>query len=379
MNNSPNLEGARSRWPLRSLLAILLIVLLSIGVVVKRDDGVNAPATTTTVPSSTTTTAPVTGTSKPSTTTTTPITTTTRATPPPSGPIAQAPVSNPTDFNDPQHGCGFAMSPSSNVAASSTTSTTSTSTTTSSTSSTTTTPTTTTTTATTTTVPSTHVSVIGHCTVLEIGDSLGNDLGWGLQRQLAHAPGLRLVQKDKSSSGLANTTFYDWPARLKTLLAQYHPDLTIICLGGNDEQGFIEDGHAVEFPTEAWKVAYSARIRQIVTMATQAQSYVLWVGMPIMEPTQYREGMVVLNKLYESVSTSIPGGTFLPTWDLFANAQGQFQMAAQIGPTRQILRASDGIHFSYVGENVLATYVADAMASLYHVAIHPEAPTRINS
>jgi len=43
---------------------------------------------------------------------------------------------------------------------------------------------TTTTSATTTTTPA--LSAIGHCTVLEIGDSLGNDIGWGLARQLGH-------------------------------------------------------------------------------------------------------------------------------------------------------------------------------------------------
>lgn len=219
--------------------------------------------------------------------------------------------------------------------------------------------------------------MLGHCTVLEIGDSLGNDLGWGLARQLEHTPGLRLVQKDKSSSGLANSGFYDWPAHLKTYLAQYHPDLVIVCLGGNDEQGFSDAGHVVEFPTAAWASAYDARIRQIVNLITRAHSYVLWVGMPIMEPTQYREGMVVLNRQYQTVATSVPGVTFLPSWDLFANAEGQFQMAAQIGPTRQILRSSDGIHFSLAGENVFSTYVTNQISAIYHVKLVPDDPTYI--
>ena len=39
-----------------------------------------------------------------------------------------------------------------------------------------------------------------------------------------------------------------------------------------------------------------------------------------------------------------------------------------------VLRASDGIHLSYVGEEVLATYVAREIASIYHVVITPVAP-----
>src|SRR5438270_8423849 len=46
------------------------------------------------------------------------------------------------------------------------------------------------------------VSPVGHCTILEIGDSLGNDLGWGLTRHLAAGTGLSLVQLDRSATGL---------------------------------------------------------------------------------------------------------------------------------------------------------------------------------
>ena len=71
--------------------------------------------------------------------------------------------------------------------------------------------------------------MVGHCKVLEIGDSLGNDLGWGLSRELASTHALKLVQKDKSASGLVTAWFYNWPHHLKTLLKQYHPDLLIVC------------------------------------------------------------------------------------------------------------------------------------------------------
>ena len=72
--------------------------------------------------------------------------------------------------------------------------------------------------------------------MLEIGDSLGNDLGWGMARQLGHDHEVRLVQADKSSSGLLTPWFYDWAQKEKVLLAQYKPQLVIITFGANDEQ-----------------------------------------------------------------------------------------------------------------------------------------------
>jgi hypothetical protein len=221
------------------------------------------------------------------------------------------------------------------------------------------------------------IRVIGHCTVLEIGDSLGNDLGWGLARELSSTHALKLVQVDKSSSGLVTSWFYNWPAHLATLLAQYHPDLLIVCIGGNDEQGLKVDGRSYGFDTPQWRTRYKALIRQIDSMTTKADSYVLWVGLPVMAPNGYRAGVVALNSLYRSVATTVPGVTFLPSWALFANAQGQFQNAAPVNHVNTVLRSPDGIHFSLMGEDVFATFVANETAAIFHVGLHPSQPALI--
>jgi len=216
--------------------------------------------------------------------------------------------------------------------------------------------------------------VIGHCTALEIGDSLGNDLGWGLARELASTHALKLMQEDKSASGLVTTWFYNWHQHLKTLLRQHHPDLVIVCVGGDDEQGMKVNGHVYSFDSPPWRARYSALIRQIDTMTTRAGSYVLWVGLPVMAPNIYNQGVVMLNSLYRSVAATVPGVTYLPSWALFANKRGQFEMAAPVNHVSAVLRSSDGIHLSYVGENVFATFVANEIATIYHVELRPSQP-----
>jgi hypothetical protein len=238
---------------------------------------------------------------------------------------------------------------------------------------------TTTTDATSTTTTRPALSAIGRCTVLEIGDSLGNDLGWGLARQLGHEPALRLVQADKSSSGLLTPWFYDWPQKEKVLLAQYRPQLVIITFGGNDEQNLkAPNGNVLAFGSAPWMTAYDAIVTKIASAATKSGAYVLWVGMPIMQPNGYRQGMALINSVFAKVATSVPGMTFLPTWDLFANAQGQFTDTALVNKVPSLLRESDGIHFSLVGENVLATYVTRAIGDVFHVQLAPEAPMYID-
>jgi hypothetical protein len=96
-----------------------------------------------------------------------------------------------------------------------------------------------------------------------------------------------------------------------------------------------------------------------------------------MAPNTYSKGVVTLNSLYRSVAATVPGVTYLPSWPLFSNSRGQFEMAAQVNHVKTVLRAPDGIHLSYVGENVFATYVANEIATIYHVDLRPAQPDSI--
>ncbi len=220
---------------------------------------------------------------------------------------------------------------------------------------------------------------VGHCTVLEIGDSLGNDIGWGLGRHISAGSGLDLVQLDRSATGLANSSFYNWPAELPSDVHRYRPQLVLICLGGNDDQGMQVGSSAVQFPSPAWKKAYIARVRRLVSEAAASGAYVLWVGMPIMQQPSYSHGMQILNALFRQGVASSPNGTFISTWSLFSGPRGAFQSDAVVNGTPTSLRQPDGIHYSFAGEDVVATYVVRELASVYHVRLAPKDPAVITS
>lgn len=225
--------------------------------------------------------------------------------------------------------------------------------------------------------PGAQVTPVGHCTVVEIGDSLGNDLGWGLQRHVTAASGLTLHQLDRSATGLANTSYYNWSTTLASAMVQYRPDVVLICLGGNDEQGFEVAGTAVHFGTSAWRTAYLARAQQLVQEATSAGAEVVWVGLPVMQDAGYGAGIETLNGIYQQAVDASPMGVYVGTWSLFAGPSGAFRSRGLVNGQPATLRQPDGIHLSLSGEDVVATYVLRTFAAAGHINLVPTDPAVI--
>lgn len=260
------------------------------------------------------------------------------------------PVADKAPFRSPLRGCGFTPV-SALVRAGSTTST---------------------------TTPRRGPFALGHCRLLEIGDSLGDDLEYGIRHELQYTPGLKLIQRNKTSTGLSATWFYNWPAHLKSDLHLYHPNLVVIMFGANDEQALAVNGASQPFGSPKWRSAYVARVRRIDRMITKAGAYAFWVGLPIAAPKSYSQGLRALNAIYEQVAKSTPGVTFQPMWRLLATKGGNYRGGAVVNNVQSAMRLSDGIHFNSTGELVIGTFVAGQLATVYNVKLHLEEPAYID-
>ena len=194
--------------------------------------------------------------------------------------------------------------------------------------------------STSTTTPQHLAFALGHCRILEIGDSLGDDLEYGIRHELQFTPGLKLIQRNKTSTGLSATWFYNWPAHLESDLQQYHPNLVVILFGANDEQALAVHGVSQPFGSLKWHTAYVARVRRIDRLVTKAGAYAFWVGLPIAEPKSYSEGLEALNDIYEKVATSTPGVTFQPMWHLLATKGGHYRGGAKVNGVESALRVT---------------------------------------
>jgi hypothetical protein len=215
------------------------------------------------------------------------------------------------------------------------------------------------------------------CTVLSIGDSLGIELGWGLQTEFARSPWIHLDQVGKVSTGLTNSWFYNWPQHLDAYLAEYHPNVVVAFMGANDEQNFFINNQLNVFGSAGWHKIYGRDVRLMAAEAAKYHATFVWVGLPVMQATPYGHGIHALDNTVATALRHVPGAAFIDTEAVLAGPSGQFLPSAYVNGVPELLRSGDGIHMSYAGEQVVATFVAEQLDALLHVHVVPAAPAAI--
>ncbi|MCL6596567.1 MAG: DUF459 domain-containing protein [Firmicutes bacterium] len=202
-------------------------------------------------------------------------------------------------------------------------------------------------------------------TLLVVGDSLGEDLEYGLADILPPADRVHLVEAAVGSSGLDEPQYYDWPVHLALDLVRDRPDVVVVLIGANDTLSFYQDGRYAAFGGALWRRDYGGRVARMMAEATGAKARVLWVGLPVMAPWSVlaNRNIETLNALYAAQARAHCGVSYLSTWRLFQGPRGGFTPALR-APDGQILtvRDPDGVHIApAAGDELVATAVLAAL------------------
>jgi len=217
-----------------------------------------------------------------------------------------------------------------------------------------------------TTTTTTQPKLTGDISVLEIGDSLGEDLGFGLSYEFANDHNVHFYPAAVGDTGLVRPDYYNWPAHLQSELATDHPQVVVVFLGGNDSQNIATPSGVEVFGSAAWKATYAERAAQLMTEATSAGARVIWVGMPVMQDPTLSSNMQMMDTIFKAVAASHPGVVYLDSWPLFSTPSGQYT-ATKTGPNGQtwVLRDPDGTHLDSDGGDLLAAAVVAKMNASY--------------
>ncbi len=236
-------------------------------------------------------------------------------------------------------------------------------------------------------------------TVVVIGDSLADWLGYGLEEAFIDTPEIGIVRKIKPYGGLvryeARPDAPEWSQAVKDVLATEKPNAIVVMLGVNDrlplrdrtpprpaaatstppaqtpsdsaqpdtEQPVIATGEAprrggnYEFHTDIWAELYEKRIDDMIAALKSKGVPVLWVGLPAIRGTRTTSDMSYLDELYRARAEKA-GVTYVDIWDGFVDEQGRYAVQGPDfeGQTRR-LRTYDGVHFTKAGAVKLAHYV----------------------
>ena len=206
--------------------------------------------------------------------------------------------------------------------------------------------------------------------VLEIGDSLGIDLGDQLRSQLDSSAMASTTVASLGDTGLSNVAYYDWPVHLATLVTTGHPQVVVVFMGANDDQGFMVDGAAAAPGSAAWLAGYSQRVADVLRVTTDAGVRLVWVGMPPMANTDLDTAVQTENAIYRTETATFPGTLYVSSDSVLGRGSGLFESSAVDASGRAVvLRTPDGVHLTPAGAALLARTVIDAIDTRWHLTL----------
>ncbi len=258
-------------------------------------------------------------------------------------------------------------------------------------------------------------------TVLVIGDSLADWLGYGLEEAFADTPEIGIVRKIRPYSGLvryeARSDAAEWSQAVKDVLAAEKPKAIVVMLGVNDRlplrdrappakaatapaqaQGATvpaasssdtarpggeqpaaaasepqRRGGSYEFRTDKWAELYGKRVDDMIAALKSKGVPVLWVGLPAIRGTRSTSDMSYLDELYRARAEKA-GITYVDIWDGFVDESGRYAVQGPDfeGQIRR-LRTGDGVHFTKAGAVKLAHYVEHELRRVLSSHIVPVA------
>jgi uncharacterized protein len=255
-------------------------------------------------------------------------------------------------------------------------------------------------------------------TVVVVGDSMADWLGYGLDELYADQPEVGVERKIRASSGLirydAKNETLNWPQAIKDAIANEKPNTIIVMLGLNDrtslrdktppppntkrpgepQQGAAQTpnpptagqapqdkaampadteappqpaaqgetqrptpGVSYEFHTDQWATLYAKRIDDMIAALKSKGVPIVWVGLPAIRGPKSTSDMSYLDELYRERAEKA-GIVYVDIWDGFVDDQGRYAVQGPDfeGQTRR-LRTADGLYFTKAGAVKLASYV----------------------
>lgn len=154
----------------------------------------------------------------------------------------------------------------------------------------------------------------------------------------------------KVSSGLMNPAFFDWPSYISQQFAALQPAVAVFMIGANDASASL--------PYDV----YHQRVGALMDLMAAPFRRVIWVGQPHMGRPDLEPVIPDMNRIFAEEAAARPWVTYVDIYALTSAPDGSYSAyLPDENGVMQLMRASDGVHFTAAGGRLLATRVLQAI------------------
>ncbi|MFS0736438.1 GDSL-type esterase/lipase family protein [Sphingomonas sp. 1P06PA] len=183
------------------------------------------------------------------------------------------------------------------------------------------------------------------------GDSFGDGVWSGLNRQLGERDGYDVVKFSQQATGFTRYKRLNLETHAAEQLGDRRIDIAVISYGANDTQGVITSkGKYAALMSPEWQAEIGARVDGFVRLMREHGATVFWVGLPRMRKPSFDADIAAMNAFYQARMAAL-GVPFIETVSTSAGSDGGFAtyLIDPADAKRTLIRADDGIHMSMTG------------------------------
>jgi hypothetical protein len=198
------------------------------------------------------------------------------------------------------------------------------------------------------------------------GDSLMGSISESLSNLVRHDPRFEVSIDFRIGTGLARPDVFDWADRIKQEITIANPDVVVLSFGTNDDQDMATGGHRVALGSAEWQAAYTARVKQILSIAATGTRQVVWLGIPAVRRTRLNHTKDIMNLAIKAAAVAYPGVSYLDTGPVLDTPSGGYTTYLSDSTGKPVaVRASDGIHLTASGANRVTPLIVTPILQLW--------------
>lgn len=195
------------------------------------------------------------------------------------------------------------------------------------------------------------------------GDSLVIPIGPALVARFEGEP-VEVTEGYKAATGLARPDVLNWPAKLRTDLADLDPDVVVVGFGGNDAQPMLSaDGDPLALGTPEWAAEYQRRVVQVLDAVEAPGRTLYWLELPATTAGNIQEAAPVMHTAIATEIAIRPWAHFVDTNAVLA-PNGTFTAYLPDGSGGEVkVRDDDGVHLTTAGATRVVGPLGDLIAT----------------